>query len=138
MGVGQVTPDKARELLDGTVPGPWLYEKDGDEYEYLIGTGDFGIITEAGTESDARLIAAAYALAHLVANLHYEYAVQNVETGKWVRECGGVLIYTSGPSAADWNTDLGETQNFEEWITDETLTAHRVVRRLATAPEVVE
>lgn len=130
-----ITPDKARALLRGdfasdarqTSVGNLEANFDSFTGAHIAGTpGDFALTEEAG------------ALAELVANMHYEYAVQNVETGKWVRECGGVLIYTSGPSAADWNTDLGETQNFEEWITDETLTAHRIVRRLATAPEVVE
>ena len=67
-----MTPEEARALLDGTVPGPWLCERDGDEYEFVIGTGDFGIITEAGNESDGRLIAAAPALAEQIANMHYE------------------------------------------------------------------
>lgn len=116
-----MTPEQAQELLDIANRG--------------AGDGQRPVTVAA---NHAPLVEAAYALAHLAANLHYEYAVQNAETGKWVRECGGVLIYTSGPSAADWNTDLGETQNFEEWITDETLTAHRIVRRLATTPEVVE
>ncbi|MGV0434205.1 hypothetical protein ACUY3H_04480 [Corynebacterium ureicelerivorans] len=116
-----VTPEHARELLDTANRG----ETDGERP-----------VTVAAKY--APLAEAAYALAQTVANLHYEYAVQNAETGKWVREGGGVLIYTSGPSAADWNTDLEETQNFEEWITDETRTAHRVVRRLVSDPEVVE
>lgn len=150
-GVGQVTtnitPDKARKLLDGTTPGPWVRHPDQPralcnlDTRFLV---HHEMVTNRGMEPSAEdvanteLIAAAPALAHLAANLHYEYAVQNAETGKWVRECGGVLIYTSSPSAADWNTDLEETQNFEEWITDETLIAHRVVRRLVSDPEVVE
>ena len=107
------TPDEARDMLDRAQVD-----------------GDLGLTAE--------MVARAPFMAEQIANMHYEYAVQNVETGKWVRECGGVLIYTSGPSAADWNTDLEETQNFEEWITDETLTAHRVVRRLVGEPEVIE
>ena len=116
-----MTPEQARELLDMANRG----ETDGQRP-----------VTVAANY--APLAEAAPALAHLAANLHYEYAVQNAETGKWVREYGGVLIYTSDPAAADWSTDLEETQNFEEWITDETLTEHRVVRRLSTTPEVVE
>lgn len=55
--------DRLRELLDETPPGPWLCERDGDEYEFVIGTADFGIITEVDNETDGRLIALAPDLA---------------------------------------------------------------------------
>lgn len=95
-----ITPDHAQELLDGTVPGPWLCEKDGDEYEFVIGTEDFGIITEVNRESDGRLIAAAPALAEQIANMRYEYAVQ-VKGGWWVGENdAGDLVPTTDPMRA--------------------------------------
>ena len=51
--------DRLRELADEHTPGPWLCERDGDEYEFVIGTEDFGIITEADDEVDGHLIALA-------------------------------------------------------------------------------
>lgn len=54
--------DRLRELLDEAPTGPWLCEK--DEYEFVIGTEDFGIITEVNNEVDGQLIALAPALAH--------------------------------------------------------------------------
>lgn len=132
-----ITPQQAQELLDGTVPGPWLCEKDGDEHEFVIGTEDFGIITEVNRESDGRLIAAAPALAELVANMRYEYAVQ-------VEERPGVwrYLHSSGEStgfsiAACW------CKNFEmapyplaKYRHRET-TPSRIVRRLVSDVEVV-
>lgn len=82
--------------------------------------------------------AAEHAL-HTIANMHYEYAVQNAKTGTWLREeSDGVVVHTSDPLEADWGTDLEEAQSYAAWITVETLTAHRVMGRLATDPEVVE
>lgn len=62
--------DWLRELVDAVTPGPWLCEKAEDEYEVYIGTGDFGIITEAANETDGRLIALAPDLAAELLRLH--------------------------------------------------------------------
>ena len=117
-----MTPEEARELLDGTVPGPWLCDKDGDEYEFVIGTGDFGIITEVDRESDGRLIAAAPALAETIADMDWEYAVQEF-VGYW-RERGSGF---SNAVVARRFLDMKQED-----------APMRIVRRLATDWEVVE
>mgnify|MGYP006990439658 CR=1 FL=1 len=115
-------PEQARELLDIANRS----ETDGQRP-----------VTVAA--SHAPLAEAAPALAHLAANMHYEYAVQNAETGAWLREeSNGVVVHTSDPLAADWGTDLEEAKSYAVWITGEKLTEYRVMARLATAPEVVE
>lgn len=74
-----------------------------------------------------------------IASMHYEYAVQNVETGMWLREdVNGLILYMKNPLVADWGTDREEAEKYAAWIAGETLAEHRVVRRLVSAPEVVE
>lgn len=134
-----MTPEEARVLLDGTVPGPWLCDKDEDEF--VIGTEDFGIITEVDSESDGRLIAAAPALAELVANLRYEYLVAVGPEHSSVyatmnsqgRFVGATLLL-----ADRWATK-GEAQSLVDELREgnENSTA-RVVRRLVSEPEVAE
>lgn len=131
-----ITPDKARKLLCGdfasdarqTSVGNLEANFDSFTGAHIAGTpGDFALTEEAG------------ALAELVAGMHYEYAVQNAETGTCLREeSDGVVVHTSDPLAADWNTDLEEVQGYAAWITGEKLTEYRVMARLATDPEVVE
>lgn len=64
--------DRLRELADEHTPGPWLCERDGDEYEFVIGTEDFGIITEADNEVDGQLIALAPDMARELLRLRRE------------------------------------------------------------------
>lgn len=117
-----MTPEQARELLDIANRG--------------AGDGQRPVTVAA---SHAPLAEAAPALAQTVANTHYEYAVQNAETGTWLREeSDGVVVHTSDPLAADWGTDLEEAKSYAVWITGEKLTEYRVMARLATNPEVVE
>ena len=131
-----VTPDKARALLRGdfasdarqTSVGNLEANFDSFTGAHIAGTpGDFALTEEAGE------------LAELAASMHYEYAVQNAETGTWLREeSDGVVVHTSDPLAADWGTDLEEAKSYAVWITGEKLTEYRVMGRLATDPEVVE
>lgn len=101
-----ITPDKARALLDTA--------------RQEAGDGQRPVTVAA---NHAPLAEAAPALAHLVANMHYEYAVQvqAEPDGMW-------------HMVTRWQTDprpvLPEGRELEP---DE-----RIVRRLVSAPEVVE
>lgn len=107
-----ITPEQARELLDGTVPGPWLCEKDEDEYEFLIGTEDFGIITEVGRESNGRLIAAAPGMAETIAAMSFEYAaVVEIRPGVWRYLSHGETV-TQLVHKAKWFTTPGDAGRY--------------------------
>ena len=101
MTQARVTPGQARELLYGTTPGPWTVEDyKGDRPEVLIESHPYGTIAADVEPDDAPLIAAAPALAELVANMRYEYAVQ-VKGGWWVGENdAGELVPTTDPMRA--------------------------------------
>lgn len=153
-----VTPEQARELLDRVKEGcplPWeiftteTIERDPREVKnvrcndpdydgHLAYSMDYDGTTEIDPDA-IELIAAAPALAELVANLRFEYAVQNAVTGAWLRAEGdGVVVRTSDPFAADWSTNFEEVEAYAVWMTGEELTEHRVMARLTSTPEVVE
>ena len=116
-----VTPDKARALLRGdfasdarqTSVGNLEANFDSFTGAHIAGTpGDFALTEEAG------------ALAELAANMHYEYAVQVLDE-QW-RTLGDA--WTSKQAARDrFNATPGKNTG-----------RVRIVRRLATDPEVVE
>lgn len=118
MGVGQVTitPDKARELLNTA------RQEAGDGQRPVTVAAKYAPLAEA-----------AYALAQTVANLHYEYAVQvqlppltSYDTPTWepleIRGLPSVFATLQG------------AQN----LASERVAPTRIVRRLVSAPEVVE
>ena len=83
-----MTPYKARDLLDGTTPGPWEWVDGKDqngEFVALRGPdgadalrtwdGDLYASGVHGTNADKALAAAAHTLAAMVAGMRKEYAV---------------------------------------------------------------
>lgn len=76
-----ITPQEARALRDGALPGPWERRQCGERHGYggapLCGAEIAGPIhAEFIDASTVDLVAAAPELAEVVANLRYEYAVQ--------------------------------------------------------------
>lgn len=142
-----MTPEKARKLREKATPGPW--ERHPDNPRMLCNLDrKFAVHAELvknrGLEPDpedvanTELIAAAPELAELVAGLRYEYAVQNIETGAFLREeYDGVVVNTSDPSAADWDTNFERAEAYAVWMTKYEPIEYRVVRRLVGEPEVV-
>lgn len=111
MGVGKVTitPDKARELLNTARQEA----QDGQRP-----------VTVAANH--APLAEAAYALAHLVANMHYEYAVRTSRDGN------DDYVYTSS-----WYQSYDEAADRAAEV--KRVNPHTtIVRRLVSDPEVVE
>ena len=127
-----MTPDKARDLLDGTTPGPWEWREGKDqngEFVALCGPdgadalrtwdGDLYASGIHGTDADKALTAAAPTLAALAAGMRPEYrAEQQVHVGVWLPICGWYDHYT----AQFFATVVGEGVT-------------RVVRRYVTEPE---
>lgn len=131
-----MTPEEARKLLEAATPGPWVCVGEDDEYPRVARVGHLDITNDA-ENYNARLIAAAPELAELVAGLRYEYAVQNTETGAFLREEGdGVVVRTSDPLAADWDRNKQAVEAYAVWMTEAELTEYRVMARLAGDPEV--
>lgn len=77
-----MTPENARELLDGTTPAPWEVEEslNGNWAVWV----DDGYVQGDIDEQDAILIAAAPELAKTIAGLRYEYAVQLKHGDGWI------------------------------------------------------
>lgn len=120
-GWGQVTtnitPEHARELLDIANRG--------------AGDGQRPVTVAA---SHAPLAEAAPALAELVANLHYEYAVQKLDGNEWkLTDLDGRALESYESEKVTWwpapipQSDIADRG--PGW---------RIVRRLAGEPEVVE
>lgn len=80
LGVGRVTPEEARELLDEATPGPWRVETDVCECCTYVAAPAAAVCTPDA--EDAPLVAAAPELAEIVAGLRVEYAAQVELHGK--------------------------------------------------------
>ena len=133
-----ITPEQARELLDGTTPRPWKIVAYGISCpELMIETFDGDTLAAEVEPDDAPLIAAAPALAQTVANLHYEYAVQLEDTTGETRFAMSMYNLTRNPEEAWWaptpNAPLAN-----HWRFSQTGLKVRIVRRLVSDPEVVE
>lgn len=104
------TPDEARDMLDRAQVD-----------------GDLGLTAE--------MAARAPFMAEQIANMHYEYAVQVLSEGEWHHEHENHgLVPREG---AQWFDNYREAwQASTCWVDDDFPT--RIVRRLATDPEVVE
>lgn len=135
-----ITPDKARELLDGTTPGPWhVHTRDrhiDGETETWLYVGDTPALSV-----DHQLMSAAPELAELVAGLRYEYLVAVGPEHSPVyatMNSQGRFVGTTLPLADRWATK-GEAQSLVDELREgnENSTA-RVVRRLVSEPEVAE
>ena len=116
-----ITPDKARELLDTA------------RQEATDGQRPVTVAAKY-----ASLAEAAPALAQTVANLHYEYAVQGPD-GRWVRETDDrKLELTIDPMRALRRYNPFIIERLAEAASAQFNGECRIVRRLATDPEVVE
>ena len=128
-----MTPEKARELLDGRTPSPWWW-CETDYPEVTVYHEKYGIIAKSVDIEEADLICTAPDLAELVAGMHYEYAVQNDRYGEWLYDTTQHAT-TKDPTIAMWWDDLEDAR-------DEARTCYngcntRIVSRLVGEPEVV-
>ena len=128
-----MTPEKARELLDGRTPSPWWW-CETDYPEVAVFHEKYGIIAKSVDIEEADLICTAPDLAALVAGMRYEYAVQNDRYGEWLYETTHHST-TKDPTIAMWWEDVEDAR-------DEARTCYngcntRIVSRLVGEPEVV-
>jgi hypothetical protein len=79
-----MTPEEAQALEPGTTPGPWTARHGSDNTSYVqeaewfsaIGSAEFGHVEAEYTPADANLIAAAPDMRATIANLRWEYGVE--------------------------------------------------------------
>lgn len=96
--------DRLRALRDEATPGPWLCEKEENEYEVYVGTADFGVITEAVNETDGHLIALAPAMARELLRLRDGVKALVVEKRMWVDQLCDPYEEVLNP---DWLAEVG-------------------------------
>lgn len=119
-----ITPDQARELLDGATPGPWDAYDPGDNSARLYGLHDERLVKHvrpqesAGSymdRADGELAAAAPDLAQTIAALRWEYGAE---------QATGVTQWFGSRSMAEAHAEVRG--------------AFRLVRRLVGPVEVAE
>ena len=108
-----ITPDQARELLDGATPGPWWIHP-------AYGTVEPDVISGEGcrfvaTDEDLNLSAKAPGMAQTIAGMTEEWGVKLPATGKIM-----------------WRSDLKDARELAE------LGNGLLVRRLVSDPEVID
>lgn len=128
----QVTPELARELLAEAYPEPRFVD------EWTAEEVDLRPVTV--TAELVPLVEAAPALAELVANLRYEYAVQvQMSDGEWHFTDDEFYPFgTPEPRHAEWQTKTGAEELYASFVEDDGPKHIRIVRRLVSESEVVE
>lgn len=123
-----ITPEQAREWRDDARPGPWYVHTTPDDPDGTFIYDDMGhmciAVEPAGSdylEADLALAAAAPDLAHTIAGMTWEYAVEHEHTpGKWHR------VTEWGPEANPYQHGYGPGDD------------ERIIRRLVGPVEVTE
>ena len=128
-----MTPDEARDMLEGTTPGPWKWREGKDqngEFVALSGPdgadalrtwdGDLYASGVHGTNADKALAAHAPDMAATIAGMKFEYAVEmyHEAAGAWIR-------------CTDW---IGVREIAEQRLSGD----DRIVRRYVTEPEAAD
>ena len=131
-----MTPEEARELLDGTSPGLWeveaqTYQEAGcpeatefwitDRYDYQVAEQEVTERHREKTENDFNLIAAAPRMAAMIAGMTTEYSVQLAD---------GELV------GAGWGTHETAWCDCDAWQRDGYNA--RIVCRYVTGPQSLE
>lgn len=116
-----MTPERARELLDGTTPGPWEVR---DDAGLLAVASNAGAVAIDATAADAALLTAAPDMANFIGGMRAEWGV--------------LRCYLDRHHVADWGYDTRAeaAAEAERGAHDRDVTA-QVVRRYVTAPEYI-
>lgn len=129
-----ITPDQARELLDGATPGPWeaLFDNEAIETDAstVLCNTDGAVEWGRNTEHDVPLAAAAPELAQTIAGMRWEYGVEQhtLDNPHW---------HTAIPYDRGFDQDKC-TQLAETFRANNPHNKYRIVRRLVSKPEVID
>lgn len=128
-----ITPDQADRMKQAATSVPWSVHIDSNDVDEIYIYSDdgnmcIGIDLRGSyfTSHDLNLAAAAPDMAETIAGMEWEWAVQHQEGETWHY----VHSWRKSLSEAEW--DLRKNKG---WSPDSTF---RLVRRLASSPEVVE
>lgn len=117
----QMNPDEARNILNGTTPGPWFFDYDMNDRIYNIGPiVPYDNEIDCTTE-DATLAAYAPDMATMIAGMRPEYAVS---------------LSDGTPVGSGWGTYETAQEDMDAWRKDR-YDAH-IVRRYVTEQEKVK
>lgn len=138
-----MTPEGARELLDGRTPSPWWW-CENDYPEVTVYHEKYGTIAKSVDIEEADLVCAAPALAEIVAGLRYEYAAQ-VRRGTaspWLYVLQNGHFSKRGSTSVWCKKRKGCDNAIRSALKRKDVGADtvefRIVRRLVSEPEVVE
>ena len=123
--------NRAKQLLEGATPGPWVTGGEDESGNMYIGnpSGDGNLVATSGI-CDSELIAAAPELAQALAEETYEYAVQAKAGSKWEYMQDGFFRDA-------WFSELRKAKAGARELRSigkET----RIVRRRVSPPEVID
>ena len=119
-----MTPDQARDLLDGTTPGNWQWDVTGN-VAAVDGDG-WEDVADYVSEPNAPLIVAAPALAAMIAGMREEWGAERQVRGRWIR-----IVFALNTL---WTDDRAIAESAVDDCRDLGLPA-RIVRRYVTEPE---
>ena len=119
-------PEKARELLSGTDPGPWEWRWDAGLISLFDAKGE-SVATDLEAQNVA-LVAAAPTLARMVAGMRAEYRAEYQNVGGHWFPTDHCRSYRN-----TWVTKQEAERNAADWKTNGYPT--RIVRRYVTTPE---
>ena len=123
-----ITPEQARELLDGATPGPWgvLFNNEAIETDTstVLYNTDGAVEWGRNIEHDVPLAAAAPDLAQTIAGMEWQWSVEKHDGHRWSRHGGWVGPESIARVRLQKVREDGETA--------------RLVRRLVGPVEVAE
>ena len=122
-----MTPEEARDLLDGTTPGPWKWRWDAGLLSVFdVEEEPVAIDLDVG---DSDLIAAAPDMAAMIAGMREEWGAERQVRGRWVRIVFALnTIWTDDRAIAESAVDDCQVLGIPT----------RIVRRYVTEPEEIK
>lgn len=127
-------PEAARELFEQSTEGDWSTEQIGGRLYVRIPSESGG-----PNLGDIPLIASARELSEIVANLHYEYSIQETSRGWYLHESeDGELHEVADLIDADGWYDGAACADYVKWLNANVEPKYQMVRKLVSSQEVMK
>lgn len=129
-----ITPQQAQALLEDTTPAPWVYDSDYECIETADGSTvvlcntDLAVSWGANPDTDGSLAAQAPTMAKQIAEMRWEYVIQQAPPDK--------EIWVTFMNRAAWSPEAlqGDLREMQERFPEY---RHRIARRLVGKPEEI-